>query len=127
MEPIAVQRQGMCALHARVAVTDSVSERSAAELIELGVRAQPELVGAVARAAVLSLAEVEAGIHGVSIDELHLHELGGIDTVVDTVGVVAAVHALGIGTVWSAPLRLGDGQVMSAQTPTSSRSGGVGT
>ncbi len=114
VEPIAVQRQGMCALHARVAVTDSVSERSAAELIELVGRAQTELGGAVARAAVLSLAQVEAGIHGLSVDEVHLHELGGIDTVVDTVGVAAAVHALGITSVWSGPLRLGSGQTPSA-------------
>ena len=114
MEPIRVQRQGIRALHAQVAVTDSASERSAAELIELVSGAQPEPVGAVARAAVLSLAEVEADIHGMSIDEVHLHELGGIDTVVDTVGVAAAAHALGLSSVWSTPLRLGHGQTMSA-------------
>jgi hypothetical protein len=114
VEPIGVQRQGIRGLHAQVGVTDSASERSAAELIELVSGAQPEPVGAVARAAVLSLAQVEAGIHGRSIEEVHLHELGGIDTVVDTVGVAAAVHALGISSVWSAPLRLGHGQTMSA-------------
>ena len=114
VEPIRVQRQGIRALHAQVAVTDSASERSAAELIELVSGAQPEPVGAVARAAVLSLAEVEADIHGLSIDEVHLHELGGIDTVVDTVGVAAAAHALGLSSVWSTPLRLGHGQTMSA-------------
>jgi len=114
VEPICVQRKGIRALHAQVAVTDSASERSAADLIDLVSGAQPEQVGAVARAAVLSLAEVEAGIHGLSIDEVHLHELGGIDTVVDTVGVAAAAHALGIRSVWSAPLRLGHGQTMSA-------------
>ena len=114
VEPIRVQRQGIRALHAQVAVTDSASERSAAELIELVSGAQPEPVGAVARAAVLCLAEVEADIHGMSIDEVHLHELGGIDTVVDTVGVAAAAHALGLSSVWSTPLRLGHGQTMSA-------------
>lgn len=114
VEPVAVQRQGMRALHAQVAVTDSAAERHAAELVELVSRAQPGPVGTVARAAILSLAEVEAGIHGRSIDEVHLHELGGIDTVVDTVGVAAAVHALGITSVWSAPLRLGSGQTGSA-------------
>jgi len=114
VEPISVQRQGIRALHAQVEVTDSASERSAADLIELVSGAQPAPVGAVARAAVLSLAKVEAGIHGLSIDEVHLHELGGIDTVVDTVGVAAAAHALGVRSVWSAPLRLGHGQTMSA-------------
>jgi uncharacterized protein (TIGR00299 family) protein len=114
VEPIRVQRQGIRALHAQVAVTDSASERSAVELIELVSGAQPEPVGAVARAAVLSLAEVEADIHGMSIDEVHLHELGGIDTVVDTVGVAAAAHALGLSSVWSTPLRLGHGQTISA-------------
>ncbi len=114
VEPVAVQRQGVRALHARVAVTDVASDRSAADLIELVSGAQPEPVGAVARAAVIALAEVEAGIHGMSFDEVHLHEIGGIDTVVDTVGVAAAVHALGITSVWSSPLRLGSGQTPSA-------------
>lgn len=114
VEPISVQRKGIRALHAQVAVTDAASERSAADLIELVSGALPEPVAMVARAAVLSLAKVEAGIHGMSIDEVHLHELGGIDTVVDTVGVAAAVHALGITSLWSAPLRLGSGQTMSA-------------
>ena len=114
VEPISVQRKGIRALHAQVAVTDAASERSAADLIELVSGALPEPVAMVARAAVLFLAKVEAGIHGMSIDEVHLHELGGIDTVVDTVGVAAAVHALGITSLWSAPLRLGSGQTMSA-------------
>lgn len=114
VEPVSVQRQGMRALHAQVRVTDSVSERSALDLIELVSGAQPGPVGALARIAVLSLAQVEAGIHDKSINTVHLHEIGGIDTVVDTVGVAAAVHALSITSVWSAPLRLGSGQTSSA-------------
>jgi uncharacterized protein (TIGR00299 family) protein len=60
------------------------------------------------------LANAEAKIHGLPVTEVHLHELGGVDTVVDTVGVAAALHSLGVTELWSAPLRLGAGQTTSA-------------
>ena len=109
-----VHRAGIRATHARVEVTDTAASRRAAELLELAARARPVAVAQVATEAIRALAEVEAGIHGVSAADVHLHELGGVDTIVDVVGVAAAVHDLGITELWSGALGLGVGTTASA-------------
>jgi uncharacterized protein (TIGR00299 family) protein len=106
-----VRRGGMRALHAEVTVEDNTTERRADALLEIVSGAEPEPVAQVARAAVSAIAEVEARLHQVPIADLHLHEIGGLDTVVDTVGVAAALHLLGVTDVWSGPLALGSGVV----------------
>jgi hypothetical protein len=58
--------------------------------------------------------EVEARIHGASPEEVHLHELGGVDTVVDVVGALAGLEALGVERVYASPLPLGRGFVRGA-------------
>lgn len=94
----------------------SSAGRSGAELIAMAGRATPAQ-GRLAAAAVRAIAEAEAAIHGTTVELVHLHELGGADTIADTVGVGAALHVLGISQVWSAPLALGSGQVESAHGP----------
>jgi uncharacterized protein (TIGR00299 family) protein len=106
-----VHRGGLTATRAVVHTEDRVPERTAAELLELASRARPEPVGALARAAISALAETESGLHGVPVSSVRLHELGGIDTIVDTVGVSAALHALGVTSVRCGPLALGSGTV----------------
>ncbi|MCU1678160.1 MAG: larC, partial [Frankiales bacterium] len=66
---------------------------------------------AIAERAVSALLEVEAAIHGVGIADVHLHELGGVDTIVDVVGVAAATVALGVTDTYCAALALGTGSV----------------
>jgi Protein of unknown function DUF111 len=75
-------------------------ERRADELIVLAGAARPEPVARLAVAVLTALAEAEGQVHGVPADQVHLHELGGVDTLVDTVGVAAAVCALGVTAVW---------------------------
>ena len=100
-----VTRGGIGATRAVVDVTDTATERHAAELL-----ARVADVPVAARA-VREIAEVEAGIHGVDPARVHLHEIGGLDTVVDTVGVAAALELLGVTEVHCGPLTLGSGTV----------------
>ncbi len=109
-----VHRNGLRARQAIVELDPAEHGRSGAELIAIAATATPAPVGQVAAAAVAAIVEAEAAIHGSSVERVHLHELGGIDTLVDTVGVAAAIQALGIAQVWSAPLALGSGVVESA-------------
>ena len=55
------------------------------------------------------ICEVEGGIHGMSVDDVHLHEVGGVDAIVDVVGVLAGVELMGIGHVVVSPLPMGRG------------------
>lgn len=110
LRPEPVTRAGLAATHAVVTVAEG-PRRAAAELVELVARARPEPVAALAVRAVQALVDVEARLHRVPPEEVHLHELGGDDTVVDTVGVGAALHLLGVTAVHSGPLALGSGTV----------------
>jgi hypothetical protein len=60
------------------------------------------------------ICEVEADIHGMSVDSVHLHEVGGIDAIVDVVGVLAGFEMLGIERVVVSPLPMGRGFVKCA-------------
>jgi len=57
------------------------------------------------------LAEAEAKIHARNVDQVHFHELGGEDTILDVVGTTSALKFLGIGEVICSPLPLGKGRV----------------
>ena len=57
------------------------------------------------------LAEAEAMVHGIPIEEVHFHELGAIDTIVDIVGFCCAVERLSLVALYASPLPLGSGQV----------------
>ena len=60
------------------------------------------------------LAEAEAAVHGTSLDQVHLHEVGALDSIVDVVGAVFALEAIGAERVISSPLNLGSGSIRSA-------------
>lgn len=104
-----VTRGSVSATRAVVTVLDAVTARRAGRLRELVAGAGP--AAPLAGRAVAAIAEVEAGLHGVAVDAVHLHEIGGHDTVVDTVGVAAALHLLGVDTVHCGPLAMGSGTV----------------
>jgi uncharacterized protein (TIGR00299 family) protein len=57
------------------------------------------------------IADAEAGIHGCPKENVHFHEVGGIDAVVDIVGTALCVDYLGITRVISSPIPLGRGFV----------------
>ena len=57
------------------------------------------------------LGEAEARVHGVDIDEVHFHEVGAIDALVDIVGTCLVLHELGVEAVYSSALPLGSGTV----------------
>lgn len=102
---------GLTATRAVIEVDDHVEERRAAELLDHVRNAVPEPVAAMASRAVAAIAEVEGALHGCDPEEVHLHELGGLDTVVDTVAVAAALQTLGITALHCGPVALGTGQV----------------
>lgn len=60
------------------------------------------------------LGEAEARAHGKPLDEIHLHEVGAVDALVDVVGSVGGLAALGVDRIVFSPLRLGFGTIHCA-------------
>lgn len=60
------------------------------------------------------LAEAEAKAHRTSIEAIHFHEVGAMDAIIDVVGAVAGLAALGIEKVVCSPLHVGTGTVQCA-------------
>jgi uncharacterized protein (TIGR00299 family) protein len=57
------------------------------------------------------LAEAEASVHGTTPEEVHFHEVGAVDSIVDIVGSVWGLHWLGVDRFVSSPLNIGGGVV----------------
>ena len=57
------------------------------------------------------LGEAEAAIHSVPIEEVHFHEVGAVDTIVDIVCAAVGAEALGVGQWLASPLNVGSGTV----------------
>ncbi len=60
------------------------------------------------------LAEAEAAVHGVALDDVRFHELGAVDAIVDITGAAIAVELLDITAIVCSPLHLGSGFVKMA-------------
>ncbi len=65
-----------------------------------------------------NIGAAEAKVHGIKkIDDIHLHELGSIDSIVDIVGTAIAFAELGIDEAYASPVTTGRGSVMTAHGP----------
>ncbi len=76
--------------------------------------ALPARVAARAQAVFHKLASVEAALHRRPIDQVHFHEVGGHDAVIDVVGTAAALEVLGVDEVRASAVATGTGMVRSA-------------
>ena len=60
------------------------------------------------------LAEAEAAIHQMPVEQVHLHEVGALDSILDIVGTVFALDWVGADRIVCSPLNVGGGMVQSA-------------
>ena len=60
------------------------------------------------------LGEAEAGIHSIPVEQVHFHEVGAVDTIVDIVCAAAGAAALNVDRWLASPLNLGSGTVQCA-------------
>ena len=73
--------------------------------------ALPDEVRAASLAVFERLAHAEAKVHGTTIDEVHFHEVGAFDSLVDIVGFAAGTNRLGVARLYASPLPLGSGTI----------------
>ncbi|MFN3649266.1 MAG: nickel pincer cofactor biosynthesis protein LarC [Armatimonadota bacterium] len=74
----------------------------------------PAAVKERAEAVYRRLAEAEAKVHGSTLETVHFHEVGAVDSIVDVVGAIYALHLLGVERVVCSPLPNGHGFVRCA-------------
>jgi len=60
------------------------------------------------------LAHAESKVHNISVEEVHFHEVGAVDSIIDIVGSVIGITALDIEKIYCSPLPLGHGFVTCA-------------
>jgi hypothetical protein len=115
LEASPVLRGGIAATHVEVKVDESSVVRTyghIAAIVEEG--RLPERVRARALATFRVLAEAEGRLHRRPPEQVHFHEVGGIDAIVDVVGTCAALETLGIDEVRASAIAHGTGMVRSA-------------
>ncbi|MFP5207004.1 MAG: nickel pincer cofactor biosynthesis protein LarC [Acidobacteriota bacterium] len=93
----------------------AVAHRSLSAILEI-LRTAPlsEPVRARASRAFQLLGEAESKIHSMPIEEVHFHEVGAVDTIVDITCAAAGAEALGVDRWMASPLNVGSGTVNCA-------------
>ncbi len=108
-------RNGIGATRLVVTADNSRIVRTAAHIIGLVEEARlPERVRDRALATFAALAAAEGRIHRRDPQQVHFHEVGGTDAVVDVVGTCAALEVLGVDEVAASPIAVGTGMTRSA-------------
>ena len=97
-----------------VETIDTSTHRSYKDIVSLLERsALPDKIRARSLEAFATLARAEANIHGTSIDEVHFHEVGGLDAIADIVGACAALEHIEAERVVVSPIATGRGTTES--------------
>ena len=108
-------RGGISATDVTVEVSESGVVRTAAHILALvDGAALPDRVRRRALAVFRALANVESELHGRPPEQVHFHEVGGLDAIIDIVGTCAALEALDIDEVHVSPIAHGQGMVRTA-------------
>ena len=90
------------------------SHRSLSEILALIQNSQlSERVKGTACRIFTRLGEAESHVHGLPFEQVHFHEVGGVDAIIDIVGSAIALERLGIEEIHASPLHLGSGFVHS--------------
>jgi pyridinium-3,5-bisthiocarboxylic acid mononucleotide nickel chelatase len=108
-------RGGLACTRALVRGDDDVVVRTHAHIAAMiGGADLPPRVTERSLAVFRRLAEVESALHRRPVDQVHFHEVGGHDAIIDIVGTVAALEVLGVDEVTASPVATGSGTVRSA-------------
>ncbi|MBV8159487.1 MAG: LarC family nickel insertion protein, partial [Acidimicrobiia bacterium] len=115
LEAEPVLRAGVAATRIHVLAEEDGVVRTYAHISGIVDEARlPDRVRARAQAVFAAMAEVEGRLHRRPPGQVHFHELGGVDAIVDVVGTCAGLDLLGVDEVWASPVATGTGMVRTA-------------
>jgi hypothetical protein len=106
------KRRGIAASKFRVMGGDAKTHRHLKPILEMieksGISSRARQN---ASAVFQRLGEAEAKVHDISIEKVHFHEVGAVDSICDIVGACVGFDLLDIDTVYSSPVNVGSGTV----------------
>ena len=110
-----IVKNGILATRVEITCEDTSHHRSWSHIDSLIARSslEDEIIDG-ARKTFKLLGEIEANRHGIDIEEVHFHEVGAIDSIIDIVGVWAALKSLKVNKVVSTKVGVGSGSVETA-------------
>jgi pyridinium-3,5-bisthiocarboxylic acid mononucleotide nickel chelatase len=110
-----VTKRGIAAHHVDVRIPHEHHHRHLADIRCIINNAPlPEQVKTLAQTIFVELAAAEAKVHNCDINDIHFHEVGAVDAIIDIVGAALCVEKLNIDKVYSSPLHVGSGTVRCA-------------
>jgi len=106
------KRRGIAASKFYVTGGDGKTHRHLSHIVKM-IDAAPLPLRAAARAKQVfeRLGAAEAKVHGTSIEKVHFHEVGAVDSICDIVGACLAFELLGVDAVYCSPVNVGSGTV----------------
>ena len=115
LEADSVMRSGIGATKINVLAEPSSVVRTAGHIVALIEEARlPDRVARRALRTFRLLAEAEGHLHRRPPEQVHFHEVGGVDAIIDVVGTCAALEILGVDEVYASPVAQGVGMVRTA-------------
>jgi len=114
LEVTRVTRGGIAAVDVRVRPGEEPRERGLEDILALlKASSLPAEVQSLAGGIFGRLAQAEAAVHGIPVERVHFHEVGGVDAIVDIVGAALGVKYLGVERFFCSALPTGRGTVRS--------------
>ncbi|HQG30940.1 MAG TPA: nickel pincer cofactor biosynthesis protein LarC [Deltaproteobacteria bacterium] len=104
---------GIGALHLSFVCKEEQEERTYAAIRDGILSSLPDGIREKATAVFESLAEAEASIHGVAVEEVHFHEVGALDSILDIAGIAAAIEYFKVDAIFCRSIPLGRGMTKS--------------
>ncbi|MDQ3875296.1 MAG: nickel pincer cofactor biosynthesis protein LarC [Actinomycetota bacterium] len=115
IEVVTVLRGGLRALRVAIEAEEDGGRRAWTDLRDVVERSTlPPETRNRALEVLGRLARAEGRVHGIAVEDVHFHELGAVDTLVDVCGTLELLAGLGVDRVVSSPLPLARGHVVSA-------------
>ena len=110
-----VERAGILAHSVTVQRASNREERRLGDILSMIEKAElPARAGEIARSAFRLIAEAEAAVHGVGPEEVHFHEVGAVDSIIDIVGAASAMVQLEVRRCFTRPIAVGTGWVQTS-------------
>jgi uncharacterized protein (TIGR00299 family) protein len=105
-------RKGISGIKFSVDVIEQNAERTLKDIVEIVDQSElDDDIKESSKKTFKELSMVEAKVHDQSVEEIHFHEVGGIDSIIDVIGSLIGIKKLGIEATYSSKIHVGTGFV----------------